>query len=669
MRSLLRSAVVAAACSVAAFAQTSVPTFSRAVGERVLTPNGAAVTINLADYFTVPGVTGEVVLFDTSFGKFAVDLRRDVAPRHVENFLGYVQRGDYTNSFFHRSAAFDASGNSIIQGGGYTISAAGAAQIPAQAPVPLEYRLANERGTLAAARAPGDVNSATSQWYFNVRDNSALLNEANNGGYTVFGRVIGNGMSVVDAIAAQPRVDAPPFSELPVRDYAGGDVQIPNLILVNFVQPINLFPGSAGQSLVTFTAQSSATTIVAAALNGSQLTLTPGLAGTAYVTVRASDVSGSSVEGRIRVTVTPDAPGFTRPPTSHTIARGDTLVLNAGVQGAASYQWQRNGADLAGQTGASLVLRNVAAADAGDYRLVARNPVGTVTSAPATVTVRDAAVGEVGRLVNLSIRAQAGAGNEVLIIGFLLGGEGTSGTTPLLLRGMGPSLSQLNVSGPVPDPMATLYRGSTVMATNDNWGGDATIEARRQQVSAFPFLSAGSLDAAFALAPESGAYTMHVAAKGGATGLALAELYEAQPAGGYAASSPRLVNVSARTHVGVGNDVLIAGFSIQGNTSRTVLIRGIGPGLAVFGLEGRLADPQIRLYRQGESTPLAENNDWGGDAQISTVGDAVFAFPLLNAGSTDAAMLVTLPPGSYSALVSGADGGQGIALVEVYEVR
>ena len=145
----------------------------------------------------------------------------------------------------------------------------------------------------------------------------------------------------------------------------------------------------------------------------------------------------------------------------------------------------------------------------------------------------------------------------------------------------------------------------------------------------------------------------------------MAEVYDATPSGTYSPSIPRIVNISARVQVGTGGDILIAGFVIGGATSETVLIRASGPALAAFGVAGTLSDPQLQLY--SGQTVLGENAGWGGNAQIANVAKSVGAFPW-TAGSDDSALLVTLPPGAYTAQVAGLSGDTGVALIEVYEV-
>jgi len=157
-----------------------------------------------------------------------------------------------------------------------------------------------------------------------------------------------------------------------------------------------------------------------------------------------------------------------------------------------------------------------------------------------------------------------------------------------------------------------------------------------------------------------------VAGQSGDTGVALAEVYDATPAGTYTPAVPRLVNILARVQVGTGGGILIAGFVIGGSTSKTVLTRASGPALAVFGVTGVLPDPALALC--SGTTLLGGNSGWGGNAQIAAAAASVGAFSWNNASSNDSAILVTLPPGPYTAQVAGSSGDTGVALVEVYEV-
>ena len=144
-----------------------------------------------------------VVTIETVLGSFELELLSDDAPLTVANFLNYVDRGDYDGSFFHRSVP-----GFVIQGGGFSYNPATqtAEDVPADAPVLNEFGVSNTRGTVAMAKVGNDPNSATNQWFVNIGNNSANLDNQN-GGFTVFARVLGDGMVVVDEINALQRVD------------------------------------------------------------------------------------------------------------------------------------------------------------------------------------------------------------------------------------------------------------------------------------------------------------------------------------------------------------------------------------------------------------------------------------------------------------------------------
>ena len=333
--------------------------------------------------------------------------------------------------------------------------------------------------------------------------------------------------------------------------------------------------------------------------------------------------------------------------------------VTAGGAGPLTYQWRLDGANLPGATANTYAIPSATAADAGSYSVVVTNAAGAVTSSSALLAVNGPGRGSV---VNLSIRSQAGAGAQTLIVGVAIGGAGTSGTKPVLLRGIGPTLTQFGVGGALADPQLTLFRSSAVVASNNDWSGGA-LAAVFSQAGAFA-LPAGSRDAALQPTLENGSYSVQISG-GGAAGIALAEIYDLPPATAAGAAMPRLVNVSARAVAGAGAEALIAGFVIGGSGSTTVLIRGIGPSLGQFGVEGALADPQLELFRGGEA--IQSNNDWGGTVPLRTAFEQVAAFALPPT-SRDAALLATLPPGQYSVQLSGAANPSGVALIELYEM-
>jgi hypothetical protein len=365
---------------------------------------------------------------------------------------------------------------------------------------------------------------------------------------------------------------------------------------------------------------------------------------------------------------------ITEQPSSQTIASGSTVVFNAGATGlpAPTFQWYFNGSALGGGAGVSgttsptLVISGATAANDGSYYFAATNSSGTVQSSAATLAVTTTT--DIGRLINISCRSPVGTGANILIAGFAVGGAGTTGSESLLLRASGPALAAFDVSGLLPDPELQIFSGSSLLGSDSGWAGNAQIETAAASVGAFAWSSPTSLDSALLETLSAGPYTAQISGKSGDSGVALAEVYDATPAGSYTKTTPRLVNISARTQVGTGANILIAGFVIGGSTARTVLIRASGPAIAAapFNVTGTLADPELQLF--AGSTLTDSNTGWGGSAEVAAAAASVGAFAWGSPTSADSALLVTLPPGVYSAQVSGATGDSGVALVEVYEV-
>jgi hypothetical protein len=347
------------------------------------------------------------------------------------------------------------------------------------------------------------------------------------------------------------------------------------------------------------------------------------------------------------------------------------LYVQALGAGALSYQWRKNGVAIPGATAATLTLNGLTAADATGYDVVVTDAGSgrTLTSAAAALTLVPA--GDPGRLVNLSILTSINAASPQFTVGTVIGGAGTSGTKPLLVRAAGPALATLGVGGVLSNPKLSLFSDQntqTPVATNDNWGGSAALSAAFASVGAFPYGSATSLDAAtFSATMPAGGYTVQVAGVGGATGTVIAELYDATRGVDFTASTPRLVNVSVLKQIDAG-EILTVGFVIGGTTAKQVLVRAIGPTLAAapFNVGGAMADPKVSLF--SGQTVINANDNWGGGALLSATGSAVGAFAIGNAASRDASLLATLAPGSYTVQVSGANSASGLTLVEVYEV-
>jgi len=282
--------------------------------------------------------------------------------------------------------------------------------------------------------------------------------------------------------------------------------------------------------------------------------------------------------------------------------------------------------------------------------------IGNAANAPAAVGSSGTAA-----LVNISARVSCGGTAGTPIPGFALSG---SGTTPMLVRGVGPTLGTLfGIANPLPDPSVNLISNNAVLASNNAWlSADAATMAA---VGAFA-LNSASNDAAILVSLPAGSYTAPVTSTGGNSGVVLVEAYDAA----LGAAGPALVNASARGFVGTGDGVMIAGFVISGSGNQQLLIRGVGPTLSTLGLTtGLLAQPTLSIYQGG--TLLATSANWGGAsnaAQVAAAAVRVGAFALPS-GSTEGALLVTLPAGIYSAEVSGVGSTTGTALVELYAIQ
>ncbi len=301
---------------------------------------------------------------------------------------------------------------------------------------------------------------------------------------------------------------------------------------------------------------------------------------------------------------------------------------------------------------------------AGTYSLTARATSASgqsAVSAPVALTVADAAP---GRLINFSVLSGVGPGSAALILGFVTGGAGTTGTKPVLVRALGPALTRFGLSTSATDPTASLLTGATVAASNDNWAGNAAVISTGAAVGAFPLTDPASRDAAFTAARPNGAHTVVI---GGTGGPILAELYDATPGASFTPATPRFLNTSARTLVAAGNDTLLAGLVVGGTAARTFVLRAIGPGLATYGITNALADPRLEIFRAGAATPLASNDNWSGDPALVIASINAGAFPL-DPASRDAALLLTLAPGVYTLRLTAPAGATGVALIDVYEV-
>jgi hypothetical protein len=297
------------------------------------------------------------------------------------------------------------------------------------------------------------------------------------------------------------------------------------------------------------------------------------------------------------------------------------------------------------------------------------NVIGTLALDVSLTPLNAAAAApQPSRLINLSSRAEINGSDpsRAFIAGFVVSGTAPQ---PMVLRAVGDALKEFSIERPAMNPQLRVYdEQGRVVLENDNWTG-ADMKAVFARVGAFP-LAAGSGDAAVFATLPPGRYSLQVVPAANAGGVALAEIYDASDSA--ATSEPRLINISTRAFVDAGEGVLVAGFAVSGDAPKRLLVRGIGPALAAYDVANALPDPALTLYADGQV--VARNDDWqmralGGasTAEVAAAANAAGAFPIA-AGSKDAAMLVTLSAGIYSAVVSGANGSSGVGLIEVYEL-
>jgi glucose/arabinose dehydrogenase len=255
-------------------------------------------------------------------------------------------------------------------------------------------------------------------------------------------------------------------------------------------------------------------------------------------------------------------------------------------------------------------------------------------------------------LLNLSTRARVETGENVLIAGFIL-----TGSTPknIVLRALGPSLSVAGqpVAGRLANPTLELRNSAGVLiASNDDW----MASAQQQQIMNLGLAPANAQESALLASLPPGSYSAIVRGVGG-VGIGLVELYDVErnkPA--------NAVNISSRGRVQTGDNVVIAGFIVGGNQARRLILRALGPSLTPHGISGALANPTLEL-RDSSGRLIAANDNWRSNqqAEISATG-------LAPSNNNESAIVRTLAPGSYSAIVRGVNNSTGVALVEVYQL-
>ena len=254
-------------------------------------------------------------------------------------------------------------------------------------------------------------------------------------------------------------------------------------------------------------------------------------------------------------------------------------------------------------------------------------------------------------LLNISTRVQVLTDDKVLIGGFIVGGDEAK---TVILRAIGPSLADFGITDALTDPVLELHAGDgSTITSNDNWKMD-----QQSEIEMTGLQPTKDLESAIVATLEPGAYTAIVSGKNGGTGVGLVEVYDLDTT-----AASELANISTRGFVEVGNNVMIGGFILSGETGGSdVLIRAIGPSLTPFGVAGALADPSLELH-DGDGNVIGSNNDWKESQQ-----GEIEATGLAPQDELESALFETLEPGAYTAIVTGQGGGTGVALVEAYRL-
>jgi hypothetical protein len=293
--------------------------------------------------------------------------------------------------------------------------------------------------------------------------------------------------------------------------------------------------------------------------------------------------------------------------------------------------------------------------EAGEFN-VSLQAIGPSTTASDTLTLT---INPSQALVNISTRLKVGSGNNVLIGGFIITG---SEPKTVVLRAIGPSLANFGVPGVLSDPNLELRDQTTLLATNDDWRttqfGGIIMSNQRPAIEASGLAPMQDVESAIIATLAPGNYTAIVRGFGTATGVGLVEVYDISQG-----ANSRLANISTRGFVESADNVMIGGF-ISGGTAGSggkVVVRGLGPSLA-GSLPNAMADPTLELHNSN-GIQLAFNNDWkdSQEAEIEAAG-------LPPSKPLESAIVISLPPGNFTAILRGKDGTVGNGLIEVYNI-
>ncbi|HEY3660831.1 MAG TPA: hypothetical protein VGK91_06355 [Candidatus Udaeobacter sp.] len=294
------------------------------------------------------------------------------------------------------------------------------------------------------------------------------------------------------------------------------------------------------------------------------------------------------------------------------------------------------------------------------------------TGAPAIVAATNPAPPTpIPQLTNISTRASVETGDNVVIGGFIVQG---SGTDRVIIRALGPELTQYGVSNALHNPTLELHDGSgALIASNDNWvmtiiGGIIT-QSQVRDIMASGYAPTNGLESAIIADLPPGNYTAIVRGVNDTTGVGLIEVYDLNDPG--IVPSSFLRNISSRSVVLTGDDVMIGGFIVQGSGTKRVIVRAIGPELSQHGVPFPLPDPTLELH-DASGAVIASNDNW----QTTVLGGIITKDQVMDiqgsgyapTQASESAIIADLAPGRYTAIVRGKNITVGVALVEVYDL-
>lgn len=562
--------------TLSASAQNVPPVVTNQIADFTEYAGASARSIDLAPDFADPEASKAVHVL-TDLGSINIVLFGQQKPITVTNFLNYVNQSRYfqfdppfSPSFVHRSIP-----GFIIQGGGFLATAdpadpshqnAKPTQVLTFAPIQNEPGISNKRGTIAMAQFGSDANSATSQWFINLTDNSGPPNNLDirftppngspAGPYTVFGRVAGSGMTVVDAIAALPRVNAggAPFDSLPVRNYSGGLIKVANLVGV---------PGIGEISPLIFSATSDNAS-VSVTLSGTNLLVKGNSVGTAHVTATATDLDGAQVSQMFTVNVVV-APGrLVQLSTRMQVGMGDNALIggfimngsapkrlairgigpSSGLSGAladpvlelhdssgviatndnwfdaANHQEVVDANLVPSSSSESVILTTVPSSTSNAFYTAVLRGVNNTTGL-GLVEVYDLDSGPGSTLLNISTRGQVGVDPNALIGGFFVGGTDSK---QILVRAIGPSLAAFGVPSALADPTLELHDGNgNIVVANDDW---MINNPQKTQIQNSGLAPTNEKESAVLQTLAAGPYTAVVHGANSGTGVGSVEVYQ-----------------------------------------------------------------------------------------------------------------------------------------------